>query len=156
MSGGEALVVGLGNRLRGDDAVGLEVARLVAERMPDVRVVEHEREPTDLIEVWEGARVAIVIDALAGEEPGRVRRLEVGQDPIGERPSPTASTHALSLSQVVELARSLNRLPARLVVIGIEGERFATGAGLSPRVEQVVEDAAELALAELGRAGEQL
>jgi Ni,Fe-hydrogenase maturation factor len=40
-----------------------------------------------------------------------------------------------------------------LVVLGIEGERFETGTGLSPRVERAVGEAAELALAELRRAG---
>ena len=151
MASAEMLVAGLGNRLRGDDAAGLEAARIVAERATDVLVVEHEREPTDLIELWDGARVAIVIDALEGNEPGRVRRFEAVRDELPRRLSTSASTHALELAEVVELARSLDRLPDRLVVLGIEGERFETGAGLSPPVERAVEEAAELALAELRR-----
>jgi hydrogenase maturation protease len=153
MASAEILVAGLGNRLRGDDAAGLEAARVVAERTADVLVVEHEREPTDLIELWDGARVAIVIDALEGNEPGRIRRFEADRDELPRRLSTSASTHALELAEVVELARSLDRLPDRLVVLGIEGERFETGTGLSPRVERAVGEAAELALAELGRAG---
>ncbi len=151
MTGDEMLVAGLGNRLRGDDAAGLEAARLVRERVPDLLVVEHEREPTDLIDLWQGAKLAIVIDALQGDEPGRIHRLEVGRDEIPERPSPSASTHALSLAEVIELGRSLNRLPDRLVVVGIEGARFDTGTGLSPQVREAVEDAAELARTELAR-----
>jgi hydrogenase maturation protease len=151
MASAEMLVAGLGNRLRGDDAAGLEAARVVAERATDVLVVEHEREPTDLIELWDGARVAIVIDALEGNEPGRIRRFEADRDELPRRLSTSASTHALELAEVVELARSLDRLPDRLVVLGIEGERFETGAGLSPPVERAVEEAAELALAELRR-----
>jgi hydrogenase maturation protease len=153
MESAELLVAGLGNRLRGDDGAGLEAARLVGERAADILVVEHEREPTDLIELWEGARVAIVIDALEGEEPGRIRRFEAGRDELPKRLSTSASTHALELAEVVELARSLDRLPDRLVVLGIEGERFETGTGLSPCVERAVGEAAELALAELRRAG---
>ncbi len=145
------LVAGLGNRLRGDDGAGLEAARLVRERAPDLLVVEHEREPTDLIDLWEGAELAIVIDALQGDEPGRIHRWEVGPDEIPERRFPSASTHALGLREVVELARSLNRLPRRLVVLGIEAAGFDTGAGLSPGVRRAVEEVAELALAELGR-----
>jgi hydrogenase maturation protease len=153
MESAEILVAGLGNRLRGDDGAGLEAARLVGERAADILVVEHEREPTDLIELWEGTRVAIVIDALEGDEPGRIRRFEAGRDELPTRLSTSASTHALELAEVVELARSLDRLPDRLVVLGIEGERFETGTGLSPRVERAVGEAAELALAELRRAG---
>jgi hydrogenase maturation protease len=147
------LVVGLGNRLRGDDASGLEAARLVGKRATDVIVVEHEREPTDLIELWQGARLAIVLDALEGDDPGRVHRFEAGRDTLPAHRSTSASTHALELAEVIELARSLGRLPDRLVVLGIEGERFETGAGLSDQVERAVHKAAELALAELGRAG---
>jgi hydrogenase maturation protease len=146
------LVVGLGNRLRGDDAAGLEAARLVGERAPDVRVVAHEREPTDLIELWHGTRLTIVLDALQGDEPGRIHRFEAGRDELPRRIWGSASTHALELAEVVELARSLDRLPDRLLVLGIEGERFETGTGLSPRVERAPHKAAELALAELGRA----
>ena len=151
MASAEIVVAGLGNRMRGDDGAGLEAARLVGERAADLLVVEHEREPTDLIELWDGARLAIVIDALEGDEPGRIRRFEAGRDELPRRLSTSASTHAFELAEVVELARSLHRLPERLLVLGIEGECFDTGAGLSPRVERAAAEAAELALAELGR-----
>ena len=122
----------------------------MGERATGVLVVEHEREPTDLIGLWEGARLAIVLDALEGDEPGRIHRFEAGRDELPLRRWGRASTHALELAEVIELARSLGRLPDRLVVLGIEGERFETGDCLSPRVERAVSDAAELALAELG------
>ena len=153
MAAAEEVVIGLGNRLRGDDAAGLEVARLVKRRAPDLRVVEHEREPSDLIDLLGGARLAIVIDALEGAEPGGIRRFELGRGQVPERRSPGASTHALGLGEVIELARALNRLPERLVVFGLEAGRFDTGASLSPRLRPAVEEAADLVLAELGRDG---
>ncbi len=149
MRGDDAIVIGLGNRLRGDDAAGLEVARLVRERAPDVRAVEHEREPSDLIELWSDARLAIVVDAIAGEKPGGIHRLEAGRDGLPAPRSTGASTHALALGEVIELARALDRLPGRLLVLGIEGTRFDTGAGLSPPVTKATVEAAELVLAEL-------
>ena len=42
-----------------------------------------------------------------------------------------SSTHALGLADAVELARSLGRLPQRVVVYGIEGAAFEFGNGLS-------------------------
>jgi hydrogenase maturation protease len=129
------LVIGLGNRLRGDDAAGLEVARIIGEQAQQVSVVTCEREPSDLIQLWEGAPLAIVVDALEGGAPGDLHRLELEPgDPLpAEWPrSRTASTHALDLPQVVGLAQSLDRLPGRLVVLGIAGQTFATGAPLSP------------------------
>jgi hydrogenase maturation protease len=148
----ELVVAGIGNRLRGDDAAGLEAARLVGQRATDVLVVEHEREPSDLIGLWDGAGLAIVLDALHGDEPGRIHRFEAGRDELPRRTWGSASTHALELADVIELARSLDRLPDRLVVLGIEGQRFETGTGLSAEVESAVEEAAELALAELRQA----
>jgi hydrogenase maturation protease len=151
MAAADQVVIGLGNRLRGDDAAGLEVARLVKRRAPNLRVVEHEREPSDLIDLWEGARLAIVIDALESEEPGGIRRFELTGSQVPVRRSPGASTHALGLGEVIELARVLGRLPKRLVVFGLEAGRFATGARLSPRLRPTVDEAVDLVLAELER-----
>ncbi len=151
MSGVETLVVGLGNRMRGDDGAGLEVARVVGERAPQVRAVEHEREPSDLIELWADAGLAIVVDAVRGEEAGAIHRVEVGSEELGPRSSAGASSHALGLGEVIELARALDRLPARLVLFGIEGGRFETGTDLSPAVRRAAAEAAELVLAEIGR-----
>ncbi|MGA8805322.1 MAG: hypothetical protein WB866_11580, partial [Solirubrobacterales bacterium] len=50
-----------------------------------------------------------------------------------------SSTHALGVADAVELARELDRLPARLAVYGIEGENFEAGEGLTPAVEATVD-----------------
>ena len=131
---GEPLVIGLGNRFRGDDAIGLEIARELASLRPGLRVVEHDREPLDLIQLWAGSESAIVVDALAGDRPGRIHRFDASgaSGPWGRRGP--ASSHALDLGQAIELARALGRLPARLEVIAIEGREFAPGAAASRAV----------------------
>jgi hydrogenase maturation protease len=130
------IVIGLGNAFRGDDAAGVALARALGE---DPRVIVHEGEPIDLLDRWEGASDVIVVDAVnSGAPPGTIHRL----DPLAE-PIPTAlsrgSTHALGLAEAIELARALDRLPHRLVVYGIEGERFTAGEALSPAVARAVE-----------------
>lgn len=145
------LVIGLGNRLRGDDAAGPELARLVAGRRPEATVVEHEGEPTGLIEIWDRAPLAIVADAIApAGNPGRIERAIGGSAPLAFRTATPASTHALDLAGAIELAASLGRLPARLVIYGIEGERFDLGAPLSPRVTAALWSLAGRVLGELG------
>jgi hydrogenase maturation protease len=57
-----------------------------------------------------------------------------------------ASTHGLNVVEVYQLAQVLGSAPAHLVVVGIEGERFEDGLGLSPPVERVVGPATELVL----------
>ena len=93
----------------------------------------YEGEPVGLIEDWSGADAVIVVDAVSsGAPPGTIHRL----DPLSE-PIPAAlsqgSTHAFGLAETIELARTLDRLPARLTVYGIEGERFAAGDSSAPR-----------------------
>ncbi|HSK55256.1 MAG TPA: hydrogenase maturation protease [Jiangellales bacterium] len=137
-----ALVVGLGNRDRGDDAVGPLVAGRVAEQLAGheaARVVEHE-DPAALLESWEGADLTVVVDAVrTGGEPGAVVVLEAGAgaEPLTEQPwtgPGRGGTHAFGLAAAVELARVLDRLPPRLVVVGVEGACWETGAGLSAPV----------------------
>ena len=143
-------MIGLGNRLRGDDAAGPEVARVLAARGIEARVVEHEAEPTGLIELWDGADLAIVVDALApAGNPGRVERLEIGKEGLPPERARPASTHAFDLPATIELARSLRRLPDRVVVYGIEAEGFEAGEPVSPPVARAVSVAA-------GRVAEEL
>lgn len=51
------------------------------------------------------------------------------------------STHALTVAEAIELARSLGRLPARLVVVGIEGQSFEAGAEPVAAVADAIEPA---------------
>ena len=128
-------VVGVGNALRGDDAVGLEVARLLDGTLPEgVRLVECEGEPVALLSSWEDCDAAIVVDATeSGGEPGSVRRLAAHDGPLPPELQ-RASTHLLGVAEAVELARALGRLPRRTIVYGIEGGSFDTGAPLSEAV----------------------
>jgi hydrogenase maturation protease len=136
-------VVGVGNALRGDDAVGLEVARLLSGTLPDgVRVVECEGEPVSLLSAWEGCDAAFVVDATeSGSEPGAVRRLSAHDGPLPPELQ-RSSTHLLGVAEAVELARALGRLPERTIVYGIEGGSFATGAPMSHEVQAAAADVA--------------
>lgn len=130
------VVIGVGNVYRGDDGVGLSVASLVRGRVPaDVAVLECEQEPTRLLDAWEGADVAVVVDACAaGGPPGSVHRFDVSSDPLPARGF-RSSTHAFGVGDAVELARALHRLPSRVVVYGVEGVAFDTGAPMSGPVQ---------------------
>ena len=48
----------------------------------------------------------------------------------------TLSTHAIDVGAAIELARTLDRLPAELSVIGVEGASFEFDAPLSPAVQR--------------------
>ena len=150
------LVIGLGSADRGDDAVGPEVSRAVAERgLPGVRSLESEN-PTGLLELWSGHDVVVVVDAVRSGGPvGSIHQLETGDGAprMPERAwwaTGRGGTHAFGLAAAVELGRALHRLPARLVVVGVEADSFEYGAPLTAPVAAAVPAAAERVLAVLG------
>jgi hydrogenase maturation protease len=133
-------LIGVGNRFRGDDGAGLEVAsRLRATHPSGCRILEEEGEPGSLIEDWALVQEALVVDAVStGAEPGTLHRFDATAEPLPVELF-RSSTHALGIADAVELARELDRLPPRLAVYGIEGENFETGEGLSPAVDATVD-----------------
>ena len=128
------LVLAIGNVFRGDDGAGLELAGCVrARNLPRVTVVE-ALGGVGLIDEWAGHDSVILLDAVqSGAAPGTVIRRDLLAAPL-PREWFRLSSHQLGVADAVELARTLHRLPSRLVFIGIEGERFDGGVGLSPRV----------------------
>jgi hydrogenase maturation protease len=136
-------VIGVGNAYRCDDAVGLVVARRLSVDVPEnVSVVEREGEPTSLIDAWEGAESVWLVDAVSsGAEAGTVHRVDAISEGL-PRSFACSSTHHFGLPDAVELARSVGRLPRRLIVFGVEGESFETGDVLTSQVAAAVEKVA--------------
>jgi hydrogenase maturation protease len=145
------LIIGLGNEYRGDDAVGLVVARRLGGAAPKgVRVLEESGEGAALIDSWQDADTVILLDAVhSGAKPGTIHRFDAHAQPIAKRFF-RFSTHAFGLAEAVELARALGRLPPRLIVYGVEGKSFEAGIGISPEVEAALREVVGKVLAELG------
>ncbi len=137
----QALVIGVGQRDRGDDAAGPVVAgRVEALHLPGVRVIE-EADPAGLLDDWAGAGLVVVADAVhSGGRPGTVHLLHAAHGPLpGWAAGP--STHAFGLADAVELARALGRLPRELVIVGIEAEHFRPGQPVSRPVAEAIDTA---------------
>jgi hydrogenase maturation protease len=135
------LIVGAGNAFRKDDGAGLATARRLRGALPDdIGVLLKDGDFASLLDDWLGADTVVVIDATSsGSEPGTIRRYDAHERPL---PSVFArsSTHSFGVAEAVELARVLGRLPARVVVYGIEGRDFTPGEGLSPDVDAAVDE----------------
>ena len=136
------IVIGVGNAWRGDDGCGLAVARRVA--AAGASAAEHEGDGVRLLELWAGSPRAVVVDAAAsGAPPGTVHHFDAIAAPLPVA-ALRSSSHAFGVSDAIELARALGRLPDRLEVYGIEGSSFAAGARLTPAVATAVDNLAAL------------
>ncbi len=143
--GRPTVVVGVGNEFRRDDGAGPAViARLRALQPGDaglsgVTLAVSDGEPGRLMDLWEGARLAVVIDAVrdTARPPGHTTRL--APDALaGAAVGAAASSHGIGLGDTVELARALGCLPARLTVLAVVGRDFGLGAGLTAEVAAAV------------------
>ncbi|MFE2643831.1 hydrogenase maturation protease [Streptomyces nigra] len=121
-SGGRIGLIGVGNEFRRDDGVGWAVIGRLRERAgsrplpPDVELAVCDGDPGRLIGLWEGARLAVVVDAAHAHpgSPGRVHRFAL--DTRFPPRSANTSSHGFGLGEAIELARVLDRLPERLIV----------------------------------------
>jgi len=140
------VVIGVGNPYRRDDGLGPAVADLLCGR--GIEVAQSLGETTDLIELWQGADLAVVVDAVRADpaRPGRIHRLTVA-DP----PPAAASSHGPGLGEAIELARVLDRLPGRLVLYAVEVAEVGHGRGLTPAVADAARRLAERIVTEVSR-----
>lgn len=130
------LIIGCGNRDRGDDAAGL----LVVDRLQQMGIsaVAFTGDSLGLIEQWNTESEVLLIDAVVTHAPsGSVHVFDVGQASMGQHPA--TSTHGLGVAEAIGLARQLGRLPRRMRLYCIEGHSFDVGSGVSPLVVEAAE-----------------
>ena len=137
MTKASPLIIGIGNRYRGDDAFGCVVASDLAEQVPQgVTCIEHDGEPAGLMECWQGIDNVILIDAVSsGAKAGQIFRFDLARQALPEEFN-LYSTHAFGVPQAVELARALGKLPRNIRFIGVEGENFGAGEELAPALSE--------------------
>ena len=137
-------IIGLGNGMRGDDAVGLMAARRIRKEVGDrVEVIDAEMVGVDLMELMKGACMVILIDAVrSGQAPGTIHRFDASRGPIGGQIFPRSS-HALGIVDVLELARAMGTLPATVIVYGVEAGDMEAGQPLSPAVTKALDEVVE-------------
>ena len=151
------LLIGIGNELRGDDGAGIAAVRMLraAAEADGIEVLEEQGDVTALLDAWAGCDGVVLVDTMrSGAPPGTLLRLDASEEPLPERLRGSSSTHLVGLAETIELARALDRLPARVVLHAVEGRGFAAGVDLGADVRSGLAALAAAALAEArGMAG---
>jgi hydrogenase maturation protease len=147
------LVIGCGNLLRGDDAVGpVLVRRLLDRGLPDgTEVADGGTSGMDVAFRMRGATRVILLDAArTGGRPGTLYRM-LGTD-VEQLPDlSTINLHSFRWDHALAFARWLlkDEYPTDVIVYLIEAESFEFGAPLSATVDEAAERLTDLLIEEL-------
>lgn len=130
------IILGVGNPLRGDDAVGLEILRRLRGRVPrNVRLIYGGTSPENFISKISRLRpshVLIIDAAIFGGEPGEARLI-----PPEQVPDETISTHTIPISVLASLIQKETN--AKVMLLGIEPKNLGLGEGMSQEVSRAIE-----------------
>jgi hydrogenase maturation protease len=145
-----ALVLGLGDVLHHDEAIGVWVAERLARRYrfpADLAILEGSI-GLDLLPRLEGIARLLLIDAVAiGAKPGSIVRLQGEEVPaiLDVKSSP----HRVGARDLLGTARLLGREPPLVVLWGMEPGRLDPGVGFSAAVAGGLAELEDRVLAEL-------
>lgn len=137
------LILGLGNTLMTDEALGvIVIRRLQAEGgLGDVGLLDGGTLSFTLAgPIGDSPRLIVVDAAIMGEPPGTVRVFE-GEAMDRQLSGVGKSVHEVSLMDLMDMARITASLPQRRTLVGVEPAVIEWGEELSPAVAAAVPEA---------------
>lgn len=148
------LVLGLGNDILSDDAVGLHIASAVRDRLAadtQVDVIEVCEMGLALLDLIVGYERLILVDSIqtGRAEPGTIHVFDASQVKTRRNGAP----HFLGVGETLALGRHLElEMPESVEIIAVEVEDpFTLGTELTPAVMRAVEPAVAKVIERLGR-----
>ncbi|MBN2036914.1 MAG: hydrogenase 3 maturation endopeptidase HyCI [Chitinispirillaceae bacterium] len=136
---GKVLLMGVGNRMRGDDGAGPLLVDTVKGRCR-IECIDAGVAPENFLEkaVRAGPDTVLIADAISFKgSPGEIRVMEGNALSSG-----SISTHALSLAMVCEYITKRST-GTRIALIGINPQTVSLGADMSDAVARSVKKLAE-------------
>jgi len=146
------LVLGLGNELAADDAVGVLVARAVREHLAGTAdVVESSASGMGLIEIFAGYDRAVVVDSIqtGRNPPGTITEFRL--DDVGRVVAP--SLHHAGLPEMAAIADRLGLgFPSETRILAIEVlDPYTLGGRVSAPVAASIDELARRVRAQIER-----
>jgi hydrogenase 3 maturation protease len=135
------VIVGIGNPLRGDDALGLRILKELEGKVPpNVELIECETTPESFTEEIEQSRpshVLFVDAAYFGAEPGKTKLF-----PTHKIAGIAVSTHAMPLSILVEVLHK--GTSAKVALLGVQPKTIELSEKLSPELMKATKKIVDL------------
>ncbi len=141
----KVVLIGIGQSLRGDDAVGLEAVRQWQKNYPetanrpDIQVNLIELPGLALLDLLDESEAAVLVDAVkCYSVPGTIHTLRSEQ--LAAFTTDAKSAHGWGVAETLRLDRMLNpdRQTIPIQLIGVEVGQMEMGYGLSKTVEQAL------------------
>ena len=138
------LVAGVGNELKGDDALALYVIRLLEDKgLPkNVKTRWYGTSIIDLLYDIENVDCLIIIDAVdQGMRPGDIFIKDITEEDIIEVKSENSyllfsmSYHEFDVESLLAILKALNKLPPKIVIAGIQPKDTSVKMEISPEVK---------------------
>jgi hydrogenase maturation protease len=143
-------LLGLGNLMRTDDAVGmLTLQTLAASNLlpPGVRVIEGGTLGLDLLDSLRGISHLLVLDAVdTGATPGTLKRFE-GRE-VDDLPV-SKSVHLLGFSDLMGALRLIDAAPTKVVLLGVQPASTDWGTVLTQEIDIAVQTLMRSTVAQL-------
>ncbi len=149
-------VIGIGNVLAGDDAVGPHVVRVLEARyeLPDgVSVIDAGTPGYDLTAFLVGNDAVVLVDSVRAKgAPGELRTYGA-QALLEKAPILALSPHEPGVREALLNAQFMGVLPATVKLVGVIPGATASGIELSPAVRGAIGAAVDAVVAELAALG---
>ena len=148
----KTLVLGLGNPILSDDAVGIRIAHEVGKNLndPQVTVAETSAAGLNLLDSIVNYDEVIIIDAVQTEkgQAGQIYRMELEDFSLTKHFS---SPHQINLITALELGKMLNlAMPRKITIFAVEAKDITTfSEKCTPEVEQAIPKLVNMVLQEL-------
>ena len=114
------LILGIGNSILRDDGVGIEIARNIKDKKPDLEVIETSETGLALLDLIVGYKRLIIIDSIktGHGEPGELYKLQLGD----LKPNMDfSSSHTIDIATMLKLGQRLRyRIPQSVSIYAIE------------------------------------
>lgn len=149
-------VIGIGNVLTGDDAVGPHVVRVLEARyaLPEsVQVIDAGTPGYDLTAFLVGMDAAVLVDAVKAKGAAGELRVYEKAELLSRKPILAVSPHEPGVREALLNADFMGVTPPVVRLVGVIPARTDTGIGLSGEVRAALPGAVERVAAELRALG---
>ena len=136
-------VIGIGNPLRRDDAIGIILLGKLIERKDDlpknIKLIDGGTGGMNLLHILSSFDAVLIVDAVDFKGSAGEVKLFKAEDVISEKTSVGFSTHESDFLKIIKMSEELGEAPDEIFIFGIQPKDTSYGQKLSPKIKNNIE-----------------